>query len=89
MPNYLNNTIVVGVDPAPSKGLCVCSHYPQAFSGKELKLYYPATAGGLGDFARDVNALTEYPVLICWDAPLTMPTEGLNLGYYTREIENI
>lgn len=89
MTNHPINIIVIGVDPAPSKGLCVYCHYPEDFSGNKLKTYYAATESGLNNFATEVNALEGYPVLICWDAPLTMPTGGDNLGYYTRKIESI
>jgi len=86
----LKQTIVVGVDPAPSKGLCVYAFDPRASNpkGKQVKNsgfapYYNNTS--LADFQRVLNTLAkDRCVLICWDAPLTMP------GNFTeRKIETL
>jgi len=84
----LKQTIVIGVDPAPSKGLCVYAQYPENLpldNEKRFLTYYGTDGRGLENFKDRVNELSKsHPVLICWDAPLTMPSD-----YYTREIEKL
>ena len=90
MTDQLKNTIIVGVDPAPSKGLCVYAYDPDGNAAKNagFKRYYAATNGELQDFANTINEFgKKRPVLICWDAPLTMPP-GCD-DFYTREIDKI
>jgi len=82
-----NSTVVVGVDPAPSKGLCVYAYNPQDASNTNAGFdrHYKATCGALAlrEFSQKVNELAEaHSVLICWDAPLTMPA-----NFNEREIE--
>jgi len=81
--------IVIGVDPAPSKGLCVYAHAHGSSNLGEncgFKKHYGTTE--LEDFTTKINNLAKiHPVLICWDAPLTVPHESNR--FYTREIEAI
>lgn len=88
--DHLKNTIVVGVDPAPSKGLCVYAFNPAKDSPKNagFQHYYAAKDKCLKAFCNHAQELANsQPVLICWDAPLTMPSG--NVDFYTREIERV
>jgi len=76
--------VVVGVDPAPKKGLCVYAHDLRdgAQENAGFDRHYPATVEGLQAFAARCNDFNDRAVLICWDAPLTMPSD-----FFRRDIE--
>ncbi len=64
---------VIGIDPAPSKGLhvydeCGYRHYPVRSNGTNKS---DTAAMFMDELARTEN------VLICWDAPLTGPPEAI------------
>lgn len=85
MIEAFKNTIVVGVDPAPSKGLCVYVDYGDAEveEKKKFRTHYGATLQDLDAFAETIETLRDdHRLLICWDSPLTMPHD-----YYERDIE--
>jgi hypothetical protein len=89
IPKFMNHqierAIVVGVDPAPSKGLCVYVRYPENYKEDKEKspCHYESSEPGLQKFSDWVNRLAaDQPVLLCWDAPLTMPP-----NFYERAIE--
>lgn len=88
MSETFKKTIVIGVDPAPSKGLCVYVDYgdSEIEEAKKFKRHYKATSQGLEEFVVRVKELQgKHTLLICWDAPLTMPSGKVD--FYTRDIE--
>lgn len=58
---------IVGIDPAPVKGL-------QVFDGADHQVPLPRARSFLQGLAKQEN------LLVCWDAPLTGPPEGVLLG---------
>lgn len=88
----MSNILVVGVDPAPSKGLCVS--FPPIGDGPAKIEHFRSTTEELEAFANRIKKLaTDKAVLICWDSPLTFGEQPASANYaqnqhYRRPIED-
>ena len=86
MSNTSQKITVFGVDPAPSKGLCVCSCvYEEGNVSEQQFQQHNDCQQSISGFITSVkNAKKVGTVLIIWDAPLTYPNYK---GYYGRCVE--